>query len=75
MVQQNEYSKMFNLTMQVLVLLHLLESGTPEPLVLGYVCLVGTNSLSSALNIFYGKLSAVAEVLTSSVYVIQPSDI
>ncbi|KAE8881274.1 hypothetical protein PF003_g34669 [Phytophthora fragariae] len=66
----NVSSKALNLAMQVLpvVLLHLLESGAPEVFVLGYACLVAINSLSCALNIFYGKLSAVAEVVISSVF-------
>lgn len=55
--------------MQTLVLLGLLESGTPIELVLGYATLIALSSLSYAVAIVYGKLSALSEVIISSMYV------
>lgn len=63
--RQNVGGKIFNLTMQI----GLLESGSPIELVLGYATLIALSSLSYAVVIVYGKLSALSEVIISSMYV------
>jgi hypothetical protein len=66
--QQNVWLKAFNLAMQTLVLVGLLESGSPVELVLGYATLIAANALSCAVKIVCGKFPAVTEVLIGTVY-------
>ncbi|ETP23567.1 hypothetical protein F441_03326 [Phytophthora nicotianae CJ01A1] len=60
--------KVFNLTMQMTVLLELLEIGNPEALVYGYTALISLGSLAGAAKILIGKISAMGEVIAGCVF-------
>ncbi|KAF4145057.1 hypothetical protein GN958_ATG05764 [Phytophthora infestans] len=55
--------KIFNLSMQMTVLLELLETGSPVALVYGYTAFISLGSLAGALKILIGKFSAMGEVV------------
>ncbi|KAG6956940.1 hypothetical protein JG688_00011204, partial [Phytophthora aleatoria] len=54
--------------MQTIVLLQLLNRGSPVEIVYCYTCFVALNSLSCATNIFSAKFSALTEVLIDSIF-------
>ncbi|KAF1788196.1 hypothetical protein GQ600_3970 [Phytophthora cactorum] len=60
--------KIFNLTMQVTVLLELLEIGNPVALVYGYTAFISVGSLAGAIKILIGKFSAMGEVIAGCVF-------
>ncbi|KAG2774014.1 hypothetical protein Pcac1_g15085 [Phytophthora cactorum] len=67
----NVYTKSVDLVMQTIVLLQLLNRGSPVEIGYGYTCFVALNSLSCATNIFSAKFSALTEFLIDSMYVTQ----
>ncbi|KAG2834587.1 hypothetical protein PC113_g20351 [Phytophthora cactorum] len=64
----NVYTKSVDLVMQTIVLLQLLNRGSPVEIGYGYTCFVALNSLSCATNIFSAKFSALTEFLIDSIF-------
>ncbi|KAF1773884.1 hypothetical protein GQ600_25964 [Phytophthora cactorum] len=65
---RNVYTKSVDLVMQTIVLLQLLNRGSPVEIGYGYTCFVALNSLSCATNIFSAKFSALTEFLIDSIF-------
>ncbi|KAG7379220.1 hypothetical protein PHYPSEUDO_008871 [Phytophthora pseudosyringae] len=60
--------KAVNLTMQMTILLDLLETGNPAALVYGYTAFISVGSLAGATKILVGKFTAMGEVIAGSVF-------
>ncbi|KAL3657473.1 hypothetical protein V7S43_017612 [Phytophthora oleae] len=64
----NVFLKIFNLIMQMTVLLELLDNGSPRALVYGYTTFISAGSLAGAIKILVGTFSAMGEVIAGSVF-------
>ncbi|KAJ8576394.1 hypothetical protein ON010_g2815 [Phytophthora cinnamomi] len=60
--------KLVNLTMQVTVLLELLENGNPAALVYGYTGFISVGSLAGAVKILVGRFTAMGEIIFGSIF-------
>lgn len=58
--------KVFNLTMQMTVLLELLETGSPVTLVCRYTGFISVGSLAGAIKILVGRFTAMGEIIAGS---------
>jgi hypothetical protein len=59
--------KISNLSMQMIVLLELLDNGNPATLVYGYTLFLSVSSLAGAVKIIFGKFTAMGEIIAGSV--------